>query len=94
MPMDFGLIEDPVSDAERKQVASTCVVGLDLPMRAVIDRVDDRVGRLYGGWPDRLWLVAKDGRIAYRSGPGPAGFKPADWEEAIKAELARIRPAK
>lgn len=91
MPSDFGLIEDPISDRERNQVASTCVAGLDLPMRAVVDRVDDKVNKLYGGWPDRLYLVGKDGKVAWRGGPGPRGFKPAEWEEAIAAELARIK---
>jgi hypothetical protein len=34
------------------------------------------------GWPDRLYVIARDGRIAYKSDPGPFGFKPADMERA------------
>jgi hypothetical protein len=35
------------------------------------------------GWPDRLYVIARDGRIAYKSDPGPFGFKPADMERAL-----------
>jgi hypothetical protein len=90
MPMDFGLVEDPIDDQERLHLAGTCVAGLDLPMTTLVDHVDDRVGKLYGGWPDRLYLVGRDGRIAYRSGLGPQGFKPAEWEDAIVAELKAL----
>jgi len=43
----------------------------------------------YAGWPDRLYLIGKNGRIAFKGGPGPKGFLPAELEAAIKAELRR-----
>jgi hypothetical protein len=45
MPMDFGLVEDPIDDQERVHLAGACVAGLDLPMTTLVDHVDDRVGR-------------------------------------------------
>jgi hypothetical protein len=42
----------------------------------------------YMGWPDRLYLIGKDGRIAWKGDPGPAGFKPQQLEAAIQKELA------
>ncbi len=92
-PAPFGLIEDPVTDAERNQVASTCVDELDLPMPALIDRIDDRVGKAYGGHPDRLYLIGRDGKVAYAGARGPRGFDPAAWAAAIEAEVARNREA-
>jgi len=59
---------------------------LDIP--AVVDKLDDRVNRDYAGWPDRLYLVSKDGKIAYKGGPGPGGFRPSELEEANDLELA------
>lgn len=93
MPMEFGLVEDPVTEAERSAVAGTCVEGLDLPMPALVDGLDDAVGKAYGGWPDRLYLIGQDGKIAYAGARGPAGFDPEAWEKAIEAELARIARA-
>ena len=42
----------------------------------------------YAALPDRLYLIGADGRVGYRSGPGPWGFKPDELEEAIEKYLA------
>lgn len=93
-PMEFGMVEDPTTEAERNAVAGTCVDELDLPMPALVDGLDDRVGKAYGAWPDRLYLIGQDGRIAYAGARGPAGFDPDAWERAIEAELAELAAAK
>ena len=46
-------------------MASTCAAELELTIPAVIDGIDNAVASAYGGWPDRLYLVGTDGRIAY-----------------------------
>jgi len=56
----------------------------------LLDELDDEVARQYGGWPDRLYLIGKDGRIAFQGDEGPMGFKPEQLQEAIDAELARL----
>jgi len=48
------------------------------------------VNKAYSAHPDRLYLVGKDGKIAYAGAPGPQGFNPDQLEEAIRAELSRI----
>ena len=53
-----------------------------------IDGLDNAVASAYGGWPDRLYLVGRDGRIAYQGDEGPFGFKPEELERAIEAHLA------
>ena len=88
LPMEFGMIEDPITDAERQGVAKRCMNDLELPMRAVVDRIDDRVNNAYQGWPERLYLVDRDGKVAYTGGPGPFGFEPDELEAAIQANLA------
>ena len=91
--MPFGLVEDPIDDKERAKVAGACVDDLELPMPALIDGVDDKVGRAYGGWPDRLYVIGKDGKVAFAGAQGPGGFDPEAWEKAIAAEKARIAEA-
>ena len=46
------------------------------------------VASAYGGWPDRLYLIGSDGRIAYQGGEGPFGFKPEELDGAIERYLA------
>ena len=91
-PMGGGdgmpIVEDPTSLAERRGVAEVCMTRLALdPIPALIDGLDDAVNQAYGAWPDRLYLVDRQGRIAYKGGPGPFGFEPDELEDALRAEL-------
>ena len=87
------IVEDPVTLAERQAVAQVCMTKLALePIPAVVDEIDDRVAQAYDALPDRLYLVGRDGRIAYRGGRGPFGFVPDQLEEAIRAELGDTAP--
>lgn len=64
---------------------------LNLPMPAIVDKLDDKVNQSYGGWPDRLYLVGKDGKIAYAGGQGPFNFKPDELDDAIVAEIKKLK---
>ena len=33
--------------------------------------------------PDRLYLIDREGRVAYKSGRGPFGFEPGELGQAI-----------
>ena len=82
-------VHEPATDGQRRAVAATCVANLGMRMDTVIDGVDNAVASVYGGWPDRLYLIRSDGRIAFRGGEGPFGFKPEELERAIERELGQ-----
>ena len=96
MPM-YGeeMIEDPVNDLERTKVAAVCMTKMELrPIPAVVDRIDDRANNAYRGWPDRLFLVGKDGKMAFSGGRGPGGFIPEQLARAIETEVAKNKAQK
>jgi hypothetical protein len=76
-------IEQPRDAAARQTVARRCCDSLKISMTMVMDEMDDRVGHAYSGMPDRLYLVDRQGRVAYKGGRGPFGFKPGELEQAI-----------
>jgi iodothyronine deiodinase-like protein len=80
---DGVLCASPQTEAERAATAETCVVKLAIRMPALVDGIDNRVERAYTGWPDRLYIIAKDGRVRYKSAPGPYGFSTTDLEHAL-----------
>jgi hypothetical protein len=80
------LISTPASLDERGEVAQSCVRHLKIPFPAVLDDFRDSTESAYTGWPDRLYVIDPEGRIAYKSKPGPYGFKPAE----AAAVLSRI----
>ena len=82
---DNVIFRDPRSDEERKGVAESCVRKLGIQFPALIDGIDNTVERQYTGWPDRLYLIDRTGRVAYKSAPGPFGFHPDDLDHAIRA---------
>jgi len=81
-------LPDPTDDMQREDAATSCAVRLQIRVPVVIDRIDDAVASAYGGWPDRLYLVGRGGKIAFQGDEGPAGFRPDDLEAAIERELA------
>lgn len=81
------LVEEPMGFEERLAVAGTCATDLELvPMTLLVDDMSNSVERAYEAYPDRLVLVDRDGRVAYRSEPGPFGFKPEELLAAIRGE--------
>ena len=84
---DQVVFASPTDMASRTELADICVVRLGLKLPAVVDRFDDATEKAYTGWPDRLYLIGADGRVAYKSNPGPFGFKPDQLEAALRETL-------
>lgn len=79
---DNVVFPQPKDDKERAAVATSCSARLKLSMPVLVDRVDNGVDNLYAGWPERMFVVGRDGKIAYAGKQGPWGFKPdevSDW---------------
>ena len=96
-PIDAWQVNDNLKDDvlvattktadERYKVAGVCVTNLGINLPAVVDGPDNTVEEAYTGWPDRLYVIGSDGRIAHKSAPGPFGFKPAEVEAALQRLL-------
>jgi hypothetical protein len=97
-PIDAWQLDDNIEDdvlvastktrEDRVSVAGMCVRDLGIELPALVDEPDNRVERAYTGWPDRLYVVDRHGRVAYKSAAGPFGFKPDD----VRQMLERLLP--
>ena len=87
------LFASPKNEEEREYVAGACVRKLGIKFPAVIDGFANTTEKAYTGWPDRLYLIGSDGKVLYKSKPGPFGFKPEQLEAAIK-KLPEARAGK
>lgn len=82
------LIEEPETLEERLAVAGRCTVALSLAkIPALVDRLDNAALKSYAAFPDRLFLINKQGRISFAGDRGPSGFNPAELEDAIRKQL-------
>ena len=85
------VLRDPRSDPEREGVAQSCVRNLGIRFPALIDGIDNTVERMYTGWPDRLYLIGRDGRVVFKSAPGPFGFHPDALAAALQQTVTASR---
>jgi alkylhydroperoxidase family enzyme len=76
-------VEQPKQKGERTKVAEQCCTLLEMNMPLLVDEMDDRVGHAYSGMPDRLYVIDREGRVAYKGGRGPFGFKPGEMEQSL-----------
>jgi type I thyroxine 5'-deiodinase len=84
---DEVVFQSPQTFDERVNVAAACIRDLGIEFPALLDHIEDSTEQAYTGWPDRLYVIDQDGRVAYKSDPGPYGFTPAAMEEALKKVL-------
>ena len=82
------LFTQPTTLAARTEVAATCALRLTLSIPTLVDDLDNLTDLKYYALPDRLYLIGRDGRVAYRGAPGPFGFVAAELEQAIERYLA------
>jgi len=89
---DNVVFASPKSEEERALVAGACVRKLGIKIPAVLDEFGNSTEQAYTGWPDRLYLIDAAGRIAYKSRPGPFGFKPDDLKSAVSRVVDSAKP--
>jgi Iodothyronine deiodinase len=85
---DQVVFASPKNEEERAYVAGLCVTKLGIKFPAVLDEFGNSTERAYTGWPDRIYLIDTNGRIAFKSRPGPFGFEP----DQLGAALAKLAP--
>jgi hypothetical protein len=89
---DKVVFASPRDLEERSLVAGSCVRKLGIKFPAVLDEFGNSTEQAYTGWPDRLYLIDANGKVVYKSKPGPFGFKPDDLRAALR-KLPNITPA-
>lgn len=80
-------------------MAMQCSLALKMSILLLVDTMDDQVGHAYSGMPDRLYVIGTDGRVVYKGGRGPFGFRPQEMEQSLvmlldeeKTKPAREKP--
>jgi hypothetical protein len=75
--------------ATRIDFAATCQRTTKLAMPIAIDTIDNKVGRAYAGWPNRMVVVGTDARVIFASDPLPGGTNSQRLKAWLEANLAK-----
>jgi iodothyronine deiodinase-like protein len=74
--------------AERFDAAREGVKRMRLTLPVLADGLDNAVSEAFAAWPERIYIVDLDGRIAFAGGPGPWAFDPHAAAVALLQMLA------
>jgi alkyl hydroperoxide reductase subunit AhpC len=76
-------VAQPTTSDERTKVAEQFCGMLKPTLPVAVDDISDVVGNAYSGMPARLYVIDTQGKVAYKSGRGPFGFRPSEMEQAL-----------
>lgn len=80
-------MKEPRAPEERRKTASTCGAALEAKFPILVDDMANTAERAYAAWPERYYVIGRDGRVACKSKPGSANFKAAD----LAAQIEKLR---
>ena len=79
------IVPQTATVAERLRNLRQLIALTGITMPAVMDDEADSAKRAYAAWPDRMYVIGADGRVAFQGAPGPAGFRIHELEEWLKS---------
>ena len=83
---DTSLIEDPKTLDERQAAATVCAATYGFEFTAVVDDMLDSTAIRYAAWPERLFVIDPQGRVAYAGGQGPTDFHARSSAASVGAD--------
>jgi Iodothyronine deiodinase len=87
---DQIVFDQPKTDDARMDAAKILVDKLHYRMPVALDSLDDRVGKAFAAWPERIYVVGVGGRILYKGGMGPFDFRPEEAEKLLATHLGPV----
>ena len=87
--VDNVVFRQPKTFQERRKLAETACTFWELPMPTLVDTMSPSAGEAYDAWPNRIYVLDKEGKIVYRGPKGPRGVKPRAGEMALRKLLGK-----
>ena len=85
--------KQPTTLEERLAIARDFVRREKWEFPLLVDGMDNKVDYVFGGWPERLYVIETDGKIAYKGETGPFGFHPEEVESWLERKFPDVPAA-
>lgn len=83
----------PKTLAQRVEIANDFVRRFKYPVPFGIDDMSNAANDAYAAWPERIYIINGDGRIAYRGGMGPFDYKPEEVRAWLAGQYGEVKHA-
>jgi hypothetical protein len=80
-------IPQATTSEERTEAAAFCGRTLKLNMPIAVDSIENKVGRAYAGWPNRMVVVGAGGNVLFATSPSPRGADATRLRDWLKENL-------
>jgi len=77
------IYKQPETSDERADVAAACMLRYNFSFPMLLDGMDNDAEEKYISWPDRLYIIGRDGNVAYKGGLGPFYFNVDEFEQEL-----------
>ena len=89
--------KDNVCYAQPKTLAERVAIANDFTQRFKymvpfgIDEMDNAANDAYAAWPERLYILDENGRVAYKGGNGPFKYDPKEVRAWLAARYGEVK---
>ena len=87
----------PKTLEQRVAIANDFIQRMKYPVPFGIDEMNNSANDAYAAWPERIYIIDENGRIAYRGGMGPFNYSPEEARDWMAEKFGAVKheaPAK
>ena len=94
--MQSNVTED-ICYAQPKSLAQRLAIGNDFirryrfPIPFALDDMDNAADLAYAAWPERIYIIDEQGKIAYAGGMGPFNYHPEEARAWLAARYGEVK---
>jgi type I thyroxine 5'-deiodinase len=81
----------PKNLEQRVYIANDFIKRYKYPVPFGIDDMTNLAEAAYSAWPERLYVIDENGRIAYRGGMGPFNYDPKELRAWLAAHYGEVK---
>jgi type I thyroxine 5'-deiodinase len=77
------VFDQPQTFEARTELARTFVDRMSVETETFVDDIRNTAMACYAAWPERIYVIDREGRVIYKGGMGPFYFKPDELREFL-----------
>jgi len=77
--------------SDRLAIANDFIKRFQFPLPFGVDDMKNAANDAYAAWPERLYIIDENGKIAYRGGMGPFNYHPSEVRTWLATRYGEVK---